>query len=152
MIEVSRTDSNDPDFISLVKLLDAELAERDGSEHSFYAQFNKINLIKHAVVLYEDDKAVACGAMKEYESSCMEIKRMFTIPGKRGKGFAGRILQELETWAAELQYNRSILETGKKQPEAIALYKKSNYNIIPNYGQYSGVENSVCFQKELAKS
>ena len=43
-----------------------------------------------------------------------------------------------------------MLETGQKQPEAIALYTKSGYRIIPNYGQYVGVESSVCFEKKLS--
>ncbi len=73
------------------------------------------------------------------------------MPGSRGKGIASKILAELEIWATELFYEKCILETGKKQPEAIALYKKNGYNIIPNYGQYAGVENSLCFEKEIDK-
>ena len=68
---------------------------------------------------------------------------------KRGEGIATIILKELEVWAAELHYEKCRLETGKKQPEAIELYKKNGYKVIPNYGQYEGVENSVCFEKSL---
>lgn len=149
MIKLIRTDSQNPDFIALVKYLDAELAERDGSDHSFYGQFNTIDKIKHAVVAYDNDQPIGCGAIKEYASDTMEVKRMYTSPGGRGKGIATTVLTELETWAAELSYERCILETGKRNPEAIALYKKSGYTLIPNYGQYAGVENSVCFEKEL---
>jgi GNAT superfamily N-acetyltransferase len=149
MLTVKRTDSDNHDFIELVKHLDADLAERDGSEHSFYAQFNKIDKIKHVVVAYEEDRPVGCGAIKEYELGVMEVKRMYTLPTHRGKGFASQILTELEKWAAELKYKTCILETGKKQPEAIALYKKNRYYIIPNYGQYAEVENSVCFEKRI---
>lgn len=149
MFTVKRTDSDNHDFIELVKHLDADLAERDGSEHSFYAQFNKIDKIKHVVVAYEEDRPVGCGAIKEYELGVMEVKRMYTLPTHRGKGIASRILTELEKWAAELKYKTCILETGKKQPEAIALYKKNRYYIIPNYGQYAEVENSVCFEKRI---
>ena len=59
------------------------------------------------------------------------------------------ILKELERWAAKLNYSKCILETGKKQPEAINLYKKNNYTVIDNYGQYASVDNSVCFAKYL---
>ena len=149
MFTVKRTDSDNHDFIELVKHLDADLAERDGSEHSFYAQFNKIDKIKHVVVAYEEDKPIGCGAIKEYEPSVMEVKRMYTLPTHRGKGVASQILTELEKWAAELKYKTCILETGKKQLEAIALYKKNGYYIIPNYGQYAEVENSVCFEKRI---
>jgi len=149
MIKVTRTNSDHPDFISLVRLLDADLAKRDGDEHSFYAQFNKIDKIKHAVVLHEDEKPVACGAIKQYAEDTMEVKRMYTLPVCRGKGIATMVLNELEKWAAELGYAKCILETGKRQPEAISLYTKNGYVLIPNYGQYAGVENSVCFEKAI---
>jgi putative acetyltransferase len=149
MIKLLRTDSGNPDFIGLVSYLDAELAKRDGSDHSFYGQFNTIDKIKHAVVAYENDQPIGCGAIKEYASDTMEVKRMYTSPKVRGKGIATGVLAELETWAAELSYERCILETGKRNPEAIALYQKNGYTLIPNYGQYAGVENSVCFEKKF---
>ena len=121
MIKIIRTDSDDQDFIRLVKLLDADLAERDGDDHPFYAQYNKIAKIKYVVVAYEDNHLVGCGAIKEYDANTMEIKRMYTTPDSRGKGIASQVLTELETWAAELSYEKCILETGKKQPEAIRL-------------------------------
>ena len=150
MITTIRTDASHADFIALVKALDADLANRDGRDHSFYNTFNKIDAIKYAVVAYENDTPVSCGAIKEYNLTAMEVKRMYTSPNSRGKGIATTILKELETWANELGYKTCVLETGKKQPEALELYKKNGYNIIPNYGQYAGVENSVCFEKEIA--
>ena len=149
MIKLIRTDSDNPDFIELVRHLDADLAERDGNDHSFYSQFNKINKIKHAVVAYEDDKPIACGAIKEFAPEAIEVKRMYTTPDSRGKGIASKVLTELENWAAELSYKKCVLETGKRQPEAIELYKKNGYKLIPNYGQYAGIENSLCFEKEM---
>ncbi|MBD0297524.1 MAG: GNAT family N-acetyltransferase [Bacteroidota bacterium] len=149
MTKIIRTDTSNQDFINLVRHLDADLAERDGKDHSFYAQFNKINKMKYAVVAYENDMPVSCGAMKEYTPDVIEIKRMYTLPEYRGKGMATKVLTELEKWATELSYGKCILETGKRQPEAIALYKKNGYQSIPNYGQYIGIENSVCFEKEI---
>ena len=146
-IQLIRTDSDNADFVGLVRLLDADLAERDGDEHSFYAQFNKIDKIRHVVVAYVDEKPVGCGAIKEYAPLTVEVKRMYVSPENRGIGIATMVLCELEKWADELSYKRCILETGKKQPEAIRLYEKNNYQIIPNYGQYAAVENSVCFEK-----
>jgi len=147
MIKILRTDSENQDFIKLVKYLDTDLVERDGDDH--YAQFNKIDRIKHAVVLYDKEKPVGCGAIKEYEPDVVEIKRMYTSPESRGKGIATKILTELESWAAELSYEKCILETGIKQPEAIRLYKKSGYKLIPNYGQYADAKNSLCFEKQF---
>lgn len=113
MIRIIRTDSDNTDFIELVKYLDADLAERDGNEHSFYAQFNKIDKIKHAVVAYENDQPIGCGAIKELSPGAMEIKRMYTFPEYRGKGIAGKVLAELEKWASELSFEKCMLETGK---------------------------------------
>jgi GNAT superfamily N-acetyltransferase len=81
----------------------------------------------------------------------MEVKRMFTLPEYRKKGVATAILTELEKWSKELGYEKCILETGKRQPEAIDLYMSQGYRSTPNYGQYVGVENSVCFEKLLSK-
>jgi len=151
MVKIIRTNSDHPAFIELVKSLDKDLAERDGLDHSFYSQFNKIDQIKHVVVVYEDDKPTACGAMKEFNQGTMEIKRMYTFPGRRGNGIASSVLQELESWAMEMGYEKFVLETGKRQPEAIQLYKKNGYKITPNYAQYAGIENSLCFEKEIKK-
>ena len=147
MISIKRTTSDDLDFQELVALLDQDLAIRDGEEHSFYAQFNKIDKIKQAVVAYKENLPIGCGALKGYEEKTAEIKRMFVKPGYRGLGMGHFILKELEQWAAELNYAECILETGKKQPEAIRLYQKAGYILIPNYGQYENVENSVCMKK-----
>ena len=149
MVKIVRTSSENKDFIDLVKLLDADLAERDGDDHAFYHQFNKIGVIKHVIVLYENQKPLGCGAIKEFDSTAMEIKRMYTSPESRGKGNATKILSELEKWTKELSYEKCVLETGKRQPEAIQLYTKSGYKMIPNYGQYEGVANSICFEKIL---
>lgn len=149
MTRFIRTNSDNSDFISLVRLLDKELAERDGSDHAFYAQFNKIDALKQVIVAYDDQEPVGCGAIKEIASGVAEVKRMFTLPNHRGTGIAAGVLQELESWARELGLERCVLETGLKQPEAIALYTKCGYMRIPNYGQYAGVSNSVCFEKIL---
>ena len=147
--KIIRTNSNNIDFQELVKELDADLKIRDGEEHSFFAQFNKIDLINHVIVAYFNDEAVGCGAMKQYDDDTMEVKRMFVKPISRGNGIATIVLKEVENWAKELDFSKCILETGIKQPEAIALYQKNNYTQIPNYEQYEAVESSVCFEKTL---
>lgn len=149
MNSLIRTTSDSIDFKNLVVLLDAFLKITDGDEHSFYDQFNKIDALKNVVVFYIDDVAVGCGAFKKYDSKSVEIKRMFVNSDFRGKGIATKILTELEVWAKKLNYLESLLETGNKQTAAIALYLKSDYKIIANYGQYSTVENSICMKKKL---
>jgi len=148
-LSLVRTSSNHPDFIQLVQLLDQDLAIRDGAEHVFYAQFNKIAALNEVLVAYLDLKPVSCGAFKTLGKNQAEIKRMYTLPEVRGQGFAAEVLGELEKWARELGFDECVLETGKKQPEAIRLYEKCGYTLIPNYGQYIGIENSVCMKKIL---
>jgi putative acetyltransferase len=149
MITCNRTNAENEDFKSLVKELDKELAILDGKDHTFYSQYNTTDAIKHVVVAYEDGMAVGCGAIKEYREGTTEVKRMYVPKDKRNRGIASKVLQALETWAKELNYTQCVLETGKRQPDAIQLYTKNGYQIIPNYGQYAGVENSVCFGKNL---
>jgi len=142
-----RINSSNQDFIDLVKKLDAYLAITDEDEHDFYDQFNSIESLKHCMVAYDGERAVACGAIKPYNEDLMEVKRMYTLPESRGRGIARKLLQQLEQWATELGYNGTILETGRRQVEAVIFYEKCGYSIIPNYGQYEGMENSICFQK-----
>ena len=149
MITIKRTTSDNPDFEKLVLQLDAYLAIVDGEDHAFYAQFNKSNSLKNVIVLYENEIAIGIGAYKEYDYKTVEMKRMFTLPEYRGKGIASKILSELELWATEENYSIATLETGFKQIEAISLYQKSEYKIIANYGQYKGVETSICMKKEI---
>ena len=151
MIQIIRTSAENLDFVALIEELDKDIEKRDGAEHSFYAQFNKTDSIKHALVVYEDERAIGCGAFKLYKDEVAEIKRMFVNPEDRGKGIASKILKELESWAREENFKSCILETGQKYPEAIALYKKNGFAITFNYGQYEGIEDSVCFSKSILK-
>ncbi|SEC50906.1 Acetyltransferase (GNAT) family protein [Maribacter dokdonensis] len=149
MLYYKRCSSDNKNFKELVALLDADLALRDGDENAFYAQFNGIDALKNCVVFYLDKTLVACGAFKEFNEDSVEIKRMFVQPDFRGKGIASKALKVLEEWAKELNYSYAVLETGLRQPEAIALYKKNNYEIIENYPPYEEMKNSVCFRKYL---
>jgi putative acetyltransferase len=144
-----RTNAKNKQFLELVKHLDASLAVTDGELHEFYNQFNGLEHIHHVLVFYNDNEAVACGALKKFSLKSVEIKRMFTLETHRCKGIGSLVLEHLEQWAKDLKYTSCVLETGKRQPAAIALYKKNGFIQIPNYGQYEGKENSVCFQKNL---
>ena len=149
-MKLKRTNSDDPDFRRLVVDLDRYLAEVDGDQHSYYAQFNGIADIPNVVVAYESDEPIGCGAFKRYDDSSVEIKRMYVALNQRGKRVGAQILSELERWASELGFGSTILETGQRQVAAIALYEKSGYEVIPNYDQYVGVENSICMKKALS--
>lgn len=74
---------------------------------------------------------------------------MYVNPSSRGSGVASKILMELEAWAIELGYAKAVLETGTNMDDAISLYLKNEYIVTQNYGQYIGVSNRICFEKEL---
>jgi GNAT superfamily N-acetyltransferase len=149
MIRLLRTDSTNTDFQKLVRSLDAYLEDRDGDDHAFYDQYNKIDTIKNVIVAYDGETAVGCGAFKEYESGTAEIKRMFVPEENRGMGIASAVLSELEKWALEESFSKCVLET-VADSGAVILYEKSGYTIIPNYGQYAGMEKSACMEKKLS--
>lgn len=155
-IKITRTNSENKDFINLIKELDAYLKITDEDEHDFYNQYNHIDVLKHIVVIYIDKIAVGCGAIKKFDTetssaqvNAVEVKRMYVDEENRGKGIAQKIIAELEIWAKELGYNKTVLETGRRQKEAVKFYHKCNYKVIPNYGQYINMENSICFEKHL---
>jgi putative acetyltransferase len=149
MIALIRTYSGNADFVKLVHQLNEYLKIMDGEEHAFYSQYNGIESLKYVIVAYVNSEPVGCGAFKKFDDNRVEIKRMYTSSEHRGIGVASKILKELESWSQEMSYSTSILETGKRQIEAVQFYKKNNYKIITNYGQYLGKENSLCFEKEL---
>lgn len=144
-----RTDSSDENFVELVKLLDGELAVYNGERNDFFAQYNAIPDLNNVIVLFLDAIAVACGAFKPYDDHTVEIKRMYVRDEYRRQGLAVEVLQELEKWAKELNYTYAVLETGSFLPGTVALYTKCGYDQIPNYGQYAGIEGSICFRKKL---
>ena len=151
MLTLIRTDSSSEDFQHLVALLDKGLYERNGALQSQYHKFNVIQSIGTVVVAKTEGQPVGCGCFKKFDPDTVEMKRMFVKPENRRMGVASRILAELEDWAAGLGFSKAILETGKKQAEAIHLYKKSGYTPMANFGPYAGIENSLCFAKRLKK-
>lgn len=149
ILKLIRTGNENQDFRQLVEMLNAELAIIDGDDHAFYNQYNGLQDIKHVVMAYQGDTPVGCGTIKHYDTAKVEIKRMYTIKTQRAQGIASRLIVELENWAEELGYQSLILETGKRQEDAVALYTKAGYKKIDNYGPYIGVDNSVCFYKPI---
>ena len=150
MIKIKRANSDNSDFKKLVKELDEDLGMYYKEEVDFYGELNCIDKIKFVVVAYdENENIVGCGGIKEFSKNEVEIKRMYVPPIYRGKGIAKIVLNELEKWSTELQFEKCILETLKEKSYAIRFYEKNNYIKIPNFGEYVNAKNSVCFEKEL---
>lgn len=149
MLTIKRTNSSDKDFHSLVKKLDQDLWSRYGEVQLQYNQYNIIESNNTVVIAYIDEQPVGCGCFKPFDESSVEIKRMYVDDLHRGKGIGAAILQELENWASESGYLAAVLETAEGQPEAIHLYKKRGFVLIPNYGQYIDMELSICMKKNF---
>lgn len=146
---ILRTDSNHDDFKSLIRSLDDELTKTYGEAQAFFDTFNTTDAIRHVVVAYYGKTPVGCGAIKRYSENTVEIKRMFVDTDFRGQGISRAVLEELEKWALELEFSICILETGKAQLAAIGLYKRCGYIVTENYGQYVGIDNSICMRKVI---
>jgi len=101
------------------------------------------------VIARRDDQPVGCGALRPIDSQSVEIKRMFVTAAARRLGIAWQILTELERLAAEFGYRVMRLETGNRQPGAIALYERYGFYRIAPYGKYVGDPVSVCFERRL---
>ena len=148
-IEFIRTTSADADFRKMVNALDDDLNQRNGDIQRQYDQYNKIDKINHAMVIYADGIPVGCGCFKPFDSETIEVKRMFVKPELRGRQLAARLLRELEIWALEEGFTGAVLETGVRQVEAQRLYSIAGYSKTENYGQYMGMEDSLCYRKQL---
>ena len=149
-MQLKRTDSSDPGFHKLVEELNRYLDIQYGRLQDYYSQFNRIDNIPHVVLAYVGEQPAGCGCIKPFDEHTAEIKRMFVAEAFRGRGIGAAILQELESWAGSLGQSALVLEYGNRQPEAAGLYRKMGFTVIPNYGQYTGMEaTSICMRKEI---
>ena len=149
MVTIQRTDPTDPDLLSLVRKLDVYLNEIFGDLQADYDQYNSLQELDAVVIAYIGEQPIGCGCFKAFDEQRVEIKRMFVDPAHRGSGVANQIVDELEAWANEDGYTGAVLETGLRMPDAMRFYEKCGYQLINNYGQYAGNENSICFGKRL---
>jgi putative acetyltransferase len=101
------------------------------------------------LVLRDGGRAVACGGICRFDETRAELKRMYVVPEKRGRGHGRSLLEALEAEALRLGYRGLVLETGDRQPEALGLYRSSGYEPMPCYGVYATRALSLCFEKRL---
>ena len=148
-IKVVKTTSENPDFISLIKIFDTFLWERYPELKKDYWGNNVIEFNANVFLVYLDEKPVASGCFKKYNANTVELKRMFVSPEARGLGLAQLVIKELETEAKSQGFETMILETLYKQIEAIGLYQKVGFSIVDNYEPYVGLLNSVCMSKAI---
>lgn len=149
-LNFEKTNAKDENFVSLVQELDTYLSGVNGSQDEFFRQLNTIEALPYVIVGYIGAIPVGCGAFKIVEDKTVEVKRMYVKPTSRGKHIATRILNELEEWARQEQFDTIILETSKTMEPAVNLYQRNGYIVIPNYEPYKEVSSSICFTKQLS--
>lgn len=101
------------------------------------------------LVGFVDEVPVACGGLRRHDETSVEVKRMFVPAEHRGNGFARAMLTALEDAGRRAGYRRIILETGGKQPEAMALYESSGYRVIESFGYYRNAPLNRCYARDL---
>ncbi|NIJ55280.1 GNAT family N-acetyltransferase [Dyadobacter arcticus] len=147
MINITRTDSNNPDFQKLTNKLDIELCRIYNTQPKDYEEYNRITDLGTVVLVYFNSDPIACGCFKKLDETTVELKRMYVDSAFRGRGIGSTMVKELENWAMGLGSKAVVLETGKKQPEAIAMYRKLGYHNISGYSKDTETDNSVCMKK-----
>ncbi|GAB3789497.1 GNAT family N-acetyltransferase [Nocardioides ungokensis] len=148
-----------PDAMRLIAEVQAEYVQRYGGPDDTpldHAMFEPP--LGSFYVAYAEGTAVATGAWRRCSvvvfgtDRTAEIKRMYVVPGARGRGIARQVLAHLEATAAEAGAEALVLETGLRQPEAIDLYESSGYTPVPGFGYYRDSPLSRCFGKRLTSS
>ena len=147
--EFKKAAYNHPDFHLLISELDKEFWVRYPLTQQNFEPFNKVDESCRVVLVYHNEKPIGCGCFRPKPEGTVEIKRMYVQPAFRNRGIAKKVLKSLEEWALSEGFARSILETGDNQPEAIAAYRKSGYQTIPNFPPYEHVKESICMEKIL---
>ena len=146
-----RTDGKNEDFIENCRLLDMDLDRRVGKQikREKYEKFNQLDEIRETIVVYDHGRAVGGGAIRRYDDETVELKRVFVHSEYQGQGIGSRLVSLLIEWAAELGYRRMILETGELLAESCAVYRKLGFTVIPNYGPYADMPESLCMAKTI---
>ena len=146
-----RTDGKNKDFIENCRLLDMDLDRRVGKKikRDKYTKYNQLDEINEAIVVYDGNRAIGGGAIRRYDDENVELKRVFIHTEYQGQGIGSKLVSLLIEWAIELGYKRMILETGELLVESCAVYNKLGFQVIPNYGPYVNMPESLCMAKDL---
>jgi GNAT superfamily N-acetyltransferase len=147
-----REDFDAPDVRALTDAQQAEMRGRYDGEADIGPSRDAAMFVEPDgvfLVVRDGDRAVACGGIARFDDARAELKRMYVLPELRGRGLGRRLLVELEAEARRLGYRGVVLETGDRQPEAVALYESSGYERIPCYPPYDSRALSLCFEKRL---
>ena len=143
------TNEKDERFIELTKELDNEYFQRLGDVVKKYEQYNDLNDPHIVILALNWGKPIACASFRLFDKDTIEIKRVYVKKRYRRKGIAYKLVKQLEKMAMEENFRYSVIETGRDNEAAINLYKKLDYEIIDNFGQFEGDDLCICMRKEF---
>ena len=126
-----------------------ERAGRRRENRAAYIPLNRTDDVRTVVLAYDGEQPAGGGGLRRLDAGCAEVKRLFVRPACRGRGIAAQVMALLERAARAQGCRRLVLETGETLAAAMALYRKLGYRVIPNYGPYRGMDDSICMQKDL---
>jgi putative acetyltransferase len=152
VIEIRREELTSETAQALITMLNAELRSRYPGDGVSYFRLDpqEVRPGRGAfLVAYAGGIAAGCGAIRLIGNGTAEIKRMYVTPVFRQRGVARRVLEALEAEARNLGVTRALLETGTRQPEAIALYKKAGYSPTGSFGEYRLSPLNVFMEKRM---
>jgi putative acetyltransferase len=151
-LHIQRVDILSATARDLILALNAELSGRYPEQGACHFRLDAHEVAEGRgafLVAYRSQKPIGCGAVRRIEEQTGELKRMYVCPEQRCRGVGRAILDALEAEAQKLSISRLVLETGIRNPEAIALYERAGFSRIPPFGEYIGSPISVCMAKEL---
>ena len=148
-MDIVFSDEKDERFLKLVDELDAGYYERIGDELSKYDSYNEFKNPHVVILALDNDTAVACASYRVFDNDSVEFKRVFVKKEYRKRGIAYNLIVQLEKSVIERNFRYSYIVTGKNNHAAIGLYKKLNYELIDNFGQFGDDDRVVCMRKEF---
>ena len=151
-MKIQRADILSPTALALIQALNAELLGRYPEENANHVRLDAEEVAEGRgafLIASRDGQAVGCGAIRRIEARTGEIKRMYVSPEERGRGCGRALLDALEVEAHALGLRRLVLETGVRQPDAIAVYERAGFSRIGPFGEYEDSPLSVFMAKDL---
>jgi GNAT superfamily N-acetyltransferase len=151
-IRVEASDPIGPEAILLLREMRAEALLRygDAIDASAPPPTNEPMVARSVFLIARfGPSPVGCAALRPIDTDTAEVKRMYVMQSARRRGVARALLAELESKAAQFGFLTVRLETGNRQPEAIALYESSGFRRIASYGSYVEDPLSICFEKRM---
>lgn len=150
-LELRVTRYDHPDAVALVDAVQREYVRRYGGPDESVLTVEEFSPPRGVFLVgYEADEPVAMGGFRmlaerpelAFAHPAAELKRLYVVDGARGRAYARRMLAEVEARAAAAGAAWLVLETGLRQPEALALYASSGYEAVTPFGHYADSETS----------